>query len=83
MIITDKYIWLAKVTAILVYNRFDRPVSSVVKHISIGAEGLGFNYRISQMEHRIAKGSPPLRRVCVAQALSLGDGPHHMSHALA
>ena len=40
----------------------DRPVSSVVKDMTIGAGGLGFDSRVAQIGHSIDGGSPPLRR---------------------
>ena len=35
--------------------------SSVVKHIDIGAVGLGFDSRAGQIGHSVASGSPLLR----------------------
>ena len=34
----------------------------------------GFDTRAGQIERSVANGSPPLRRFCVVQALSRGDG---------
>ena len=43
-----------------------------------GAEGLGFNPWVGQIQHKVANGSPPLQlffeRSCVAQAQCRGDG---------
>ena len=39
----------------------NRPVSSVVKLVAIGAEGLGFDSGADQIGHSVANGSPPLR----------------------
>ena len=33
-----------------------------VRDIAIGAGGLGFNFRVGQILHSVASGSPPLRR---------------------
>ena len=41
----------------------------------IGSGGSGFASQAGQFGHSVAKGSPSLRRICVAQLLSLGDGP--------
>ena len=48
-------------------------LSSVVKHVASGVGGLGFGSRASQIGHSV-NSSPLLRRFCVAQALSGGDG---------
>ena len=63
----------------------NRPVSSVVNYIAIGAGGLGFDSRADQIGRSIANGSPPLRRFfgIVSHVLSCGDGPRHSLHASA
>ena len=38
------------------------PVSSVAKHIAMGARGLRFNSHAGQVGYTIANGSPPLHR---------------------
>ena len=40
--------------------------SSVVKHVVVGARGLGFDYRASQIERSVVNGSPTLRHFLVA-----------------
>ena len=48
---------------LLVYQvQFEQPVCSVYKHIAIDVGGLGFDYRVGQIGHSVANGSPPLRR---------------------
>ena len=42
----------------------------MVQDLVIGARDLGFDSRASQIGHSVANGSPPLRRFCVALALS-------------
>ena len=50
------------------------PVHIVVKDITVGAGGLGFNFRVGQFGR-----CRQLRRV--AETLSLGDGPRHSLYA--
>ena len=54
-----------------------RPIGLIVTDIAIGARGLGFNFQACQVGHSVANRSSPLRRFCVVQALSSGDGPRH------
>ena len=46
----------------------------MVEDIAKGAGGQKFNCKVDQIEHSVANDPPPLRRFCVAQALSRGDG---------
>ena len=39
----------------------DQPVGVVVKHIAIGAGGLGFDFRPGKIGHIVANDSPPLQ----------------------
>ena len=53
-------------------------VNSVVKHVSIGAEGLGFEFLVGQIVHSVSRPqqlvtAATFLRSCVAQALSRGD----------
>ena len=50
-----------------------RPVGVVV-NIAFGAVNLGFDSQAGQIDYYVANGSPPLRRFCVAEAPSRGDG---------
>ena len=54
--------WHTSVLILLMEGTIRRPDSTVVKHISIGAVGLWFNYRSGQFGHSVFNGSPPLRR---------------------
>ena len=52
------------------------------KEIAIGAEGLGFNFRVGQSRNSVAMAVMFLRS-CVSYALSLGDDSCHSLHASA
>ena len=59
-----------------------QPDSVVVKHSAISVGGLGFNSQAGQSKHSVINGSSlPLHfylaLLCVAQAPSSRDGPHH------
>ena len=47
----------------------------MVREIFIGAIGLRFDSRAGRIGRSVANGWPPLRRICVAQALGREDGP--------
>ena len=63
-------------------TEYDQSVDVAVKHIAIGAGGVGFDPRVGQFvryRQRIATAAMFLRS-CVAQALNRGAGPvtHYM-----
>ena len=63
-----------------------RPVNSVVNLITIGAGGLRFDFRVSQIRHSVTNGSPLLRSffgTVSPTARCRCNGPRHSLHALA
>ena len=56
------------------------PVSSLAKHVGIGAGGLGIDSRAAQIGYSVAIAAMFLRS-CVAQAQSCGDGSRLSLHA--